>query len=113
MDPTQESEGLGATQRGPKVGLARNVRQATMRCDRLASRIQCEDLRSAARRDQESQQQTDHGRLARSIGTETTYDFTDFDTKIETLKSARLPVVLAEIERGDGGSAHGRDSRCV
>jgi hypothetical protein len=26
------------------------------------------------------------------------------------LKGARLPVVLAEIERGNGGSAHGRDS---
>jgi hypothetical protein len=51
--------------------------------DRLSACVHPEDLRVATRRDNQSQEESDQRRLARSIGTEATDDFPFANSKVQ------------------------------
>jgi hypothetical protein len=77
-----------------------------VRRDGLAPSVQTEDLRSTTRRDEQSQQEPYHRRLARPVGTEATNDLAFVDLKIESLKRAGLTELFGQVEGRDGWRAH-------
>ncbi len=108
LDPTQEMQRLPAGECRPQVLLAGHIGEVPVRGDRTVLAVQAEDLGPTGRRSDQSQQQSDSGRLTRSVGSEVAEDLAGPYLEGEISEHVHTAVTLGEPLRaycGEGAHA--------
>ena len=102
LHAAQQMQGLGSGERRPQRHLARDVREARVRGDRVAVRVETEDLRAPVGRSQQTEEQADRHGLPGTVRSEVTQRFADRDVEVERVQRLDVAEAFRQTFRANG-----------